>query len=355
MNRREAFGVCTGALTTALLGRSAARLDAEPPRKTSLGIVTYCFNLRRRGQRQRDAQADLFEPLVFLEHCRRLGAGGVQVPLGIRDETYATMLRRQAEAADMFVEGDIAPPADASQLERFEAEVRTAVRAGARALRTVILPGRRYEYFESAAQYRELAGRARRSLELAEPVLARHRMPLAVENHKDARVPERLELLRGLSSEWVGACVDVGNSIALLEDPLEVIAAYAPWAKSVHLKDHAVNETADGFLLADQPLGAGFLELRRMIALLRQAKPDLRFSLEVITRDPLRVPCLTEKYWATFGDVPGQDLARTLRTVRRHHSGTLPSLAGLSLAEQISRETAQVQESLAYAREQLAL
>jgi sugar phosphate isomerase/epimerase len=355
LSRRDALGLCAGTLSTALLSGPAGLLAGDQKTKTRLGIAIYAFGVRQQAGKQRDPKADLFEPLAFLKHCQRLGAGGIQSPLGVRDEQYAGTLRRQAERGGMFIEGIIETPTDANRLERFEAEVRTAARVGARALRTAILPGRRYEYFDSVEKYREFAERGRRSLELAEPVLARHRVPLAVENHKDSRLPERLELLKRISSEWIGACVDVGNSIALLEDPMAVVEAYAPWALSVHLKDHAVSEYPEGFLLADVPLGQGFLDLKKMVALLRQAKPELHFTLEVITRNPLKVPCLTEKYWITFADVPGRDLARTLRMVRDRRAPALPEVAALSVEDQIAREAANVNDSLVFAREHLAL
>jgi sugar phosphate isomerase/epimerase len=277
------------------------------------------------------------------------------MPLGVRDEAYTRMLREEAEQSGMFVEGIVSPPNGPPDLERFDAQLATAQRAGAGVVRTVILPGRRYEFFESAAQFREFAERGRRTLELAEPVAAKHRVRLAVENHKDQRVPERIELLRRLSSPWVGACVDVGNSFALLEDPLAVVEAYAPWAFSVHLKDQAVQESADGFLFGDAALGRGFLDLKRMVQVLRQAKPDVRFSLEVITRDPLQVPCLTDKYWATLSDVPGSDLARTLRTVRAHAQKTLPRVSELPPADRAEFEEQNIRQSLDYARTKLAM
>ena len=62
-----------------------------------------------------------------------------------------------------------------------------------------------------------------------------------------------------------------------------------------------------------------------MIAVLRKANPAVRFSLETITRDPLRVPCLGGKYWLTLGDVPRGDLERTLSTVRAHCAAALPA------------------------------
>jgi sugar phosphate isomerase/epimerase len=355
MNRREALRLGVGALSAACAGLSLEALGAGQEGKTRLGVCIYCFGLRQQAGLKAEPGSDLFEPGAFLEHCHRLGAGGIQVPLGVREEADADTLRRQAERYEMFIEGIVEVPAEARQVERFDAEVRTAARVGARALRTAILPGRRYEVFTSMDQYRERAERGRQALELAEPVLARHRLPLAVENHKDARVPERLALLKRFSSEWIGACVDVGNSIALLEDPIAVVEAYAPWAFSVHFKDHAVREYPDGFLLADAALGQGFLDLKRILAILRQTRPRLEITLEVITRDPLRVPCLTEQYWVTLGDVPARDLARTLAMVRDHRAAALPEVSPLSVNDRIARESANVETSLRYAREKLAL
>src|SRR5262249_60717170 len=115
------------------------------------------------------------------------------------------------------------------------------------------LGGRRYEQFARAEDYTKFARQAKASLELAEPVVRREKVTLAVENHKDFRVDEMLELLRGVGSEWVGVCVDTGNNVALLEEPAGVVKALAKQAKSVHLKDVGVEEYPDGFLLAEVP------------------------------------------------------------------------------------------------------
>jgi len=188
-------------------------------------------------------------------------------------------------------------------------------------------------------------------------VAAKHRVRLAIENHKDWRIGEMLEGLSRLSSEYVGVCVDTGNSFALLEDSMEVVRAYARWGFSAHLKDMAVSEYEDGFLLADVPLGEGLLDLRRMVQILRKARPEIQFSLEMATRDPLKVPCLTEKYWATFGAVPGCDLAGALRYVRANASGkeSLPQVSGLPLAEQVKLEEDNIKKCLAFARQRLDL
>jgi len=324
--------------------------------KKRLGVCIYCLGIRNRAERSRDKKANFGDPFNFLKYCHSIGAGGIQVPLGVRDKEYTARLRRQAENYGMFIEGIAGLPHDQAGVERLGAEIRTSKEAGVKVIRVVIIPGRRYERFDSAEEFRKFAQRGVKSLELAEPVAAKHGVRLAVENHKDQRIPERLAVLNHISSEYVGACVDTGNSFALLEDPIEVVEAYAPWAFSVHLKDQAVQEYEDGFLFADIPLGEGFLDLPKMVAILRKANPAVQFSLEMITRDPLRVPCRTKKYWTTFADVPRSDLERTLRTVRASApDGPLPRVSHLPPAEQVSREGENVKKCLEYARDHLGL
>ena len=72
------------------------------------------------------------------------------------------------------------------------------------------------------------------------------------------------------------------------------------------------------------PLGEGILDMRAIVDTIRRAKPDVHFSLEMITRDPLQVPCLTEKYWSTFQEVPGVDLARTLARETKQDADAVP-------------------------------
>jgi hypothetical protein len=116
----------------------------------------------------------------------------------------------------------------------------------------------------------------------------------------------------------------------------------------------AVQEYDQGFLLAEVPLGEGFLDLRRIVRTLRAARPEIRLNLEMITRDPLEVPCLTEKYWATFAALPGRHLARSLTMVRKHAARhPLPRISGLSLEATLQAEEDNVRRSFAYARAEL--
>ena len=264
-------------------------------------------------------------------------------------------LRRECEARQMYLEGIIGPPQDDGDLDRFRSEMQSAADAGARAIRCVIIPGRRYEQFHRLEDFRaaEAAGQAMAAA--AAPVAESLQLPLAIENHKDQRNDERLRLLETISSAYVGACLDTGNSLALLEDPLETVRTYAPWTRSVHFKDQALQPSATGFLLGDIPLGQGALDLAEIVRILRERHPQLPFSLELLTRDPLQVPCLTEAYYRTLPTLPAQHLARTLQLVATQTAPALQQLSKLSAAEQVALEEANVRTSLQYARAVLRL
>ncbi len=354
MNRREALRLIAAGASASMLPAAfaAARDDSAA---TGLGLVIYCCQYRSKMLANATPPVDLFEPSTFLEHCQSLGAGGMQNRLGVLEPGEALKLRKQAEASGQYIEAIVSVPTDKSDIERFEAEIRTAAAAGAKAVRTTIIPGRRYETFDSLDRFREFEARGRKSLELAAPVVERHRVPLAVENHKDHRNEERVELFKQIGSEFVGACVDTGNSFALLEDPVETVKALAPWAHSVHLKDQAVQMYDDGFLLADIPLGQGFIDLKQIIEILRTEKPHVHFSLELITRDPLEVPVLSDKYWATFPQLPASDLARTLKSVREGTTDNLQYVSRMTPEQQLAQEDANVRASLDYARDVLNL
>jgi sugar phosphate isomerase/epimerase len=355
MRRREALKTlaalpCLGA---ALL--AADDPPAATPPRCSMGLVIHSFAVRR-PRPLTDAFGPIATPLEFAQAAARFGAGGIQTSLPALDDNRLRSLRETLERHKLFLEGIVALPKDEGDASRFEADLKAAQAAGATVVRTVCLSGRRYETFETGDQFRQFAERSLKSLQLAEPLARKYRIGLAVENHKDWRMDEMLGWLQRLDSEYVGVCLDTGNSMALLEEPHEVVEAYAPWTFTTHVKDMAVAEYDDGFLLAEVPLGKGTLDLPRIVSTLRKARPGVRLNLEMITRDPLRVPCLTDKYWATLGDVRGSELAEALSRVRSQKSrAPLPVVSTLEHRAQLEREATNITESLRYARDTLKL
>ena len=338
-----------------MLGTQAAPSAESTTRRTRLGIVTYAFGIHQKNH-WAGRYEGLTPALALLEETHLVGAAGIQVDLTAQDAPHVAELRRRSEQYGMFIEAGISPPRDPIDLERFESNLQLAKEAGATFARTVILPGRRYEEFKSFETFKEFEKRGLQSLQLAEPVLAKHRFRLAVENHKDQRIAEKLATLKALSSEWIGVCVDVGNSFTLMEDPLETARAFAPFALTVHFKDQAVRENPDGFWFADVALGQGFLDLPAIVKVLQEAKPDIHFNLETITRDPLNVPVLKNEFWATMPDTPARELARTLRVIKTQSAAEpFVQVSQLPLEQQLALELSNVQQSIAFASQKLGL
>jgi len=355
ITRRAALSRIAGATTCALTPALSSIAAAEQRKRTGMGLVIYDCNIRRKWMREQKPEFDLFEPLTFLKHCHSLGAGGMQANLGVMASDEVRRLRVFADQHGLFIDAIIKPPKSKDDETRFESEIKTARDVGVQAARTTIIPGRRYERFKTLEEFREFERRGKEMLERAAPIVEKHRVPLAVENHKDQRINERIALFKHLDSEFIGACVDTGNSFALLDGAYEPIEALAPYAFTVHLKDQALQPYKDGFLLGDIPLGQGSFDLKRMVGVLKKAKPKVRFALELITRDPLKVPCLTDQYFATMSSSNARDLARTMRYVRDHPAKRLQQVSTLAIKKQVQLEDANVESSLEYARKELGL
>jgi sugar phosphate isomerase/epimerase len=321
-----------------------------------MGIVVHSYASRWNSKVESKKFPGFMNAIDLIEHCAKIKAGGVQVGVNNWSQDFAKKVRDKREKLGLYLEGSIGLPKQSEDVATFEKEVINAKEAGATVLRTVCLGGRRYETFDSLSAFKEFKSNSIASLQRAEPIVRKHKMKLAIENHKDWRADELAALIKQLGSEWIGVTLDFGNSIALMEDPMEVIKALVPFVFSTHVKDMGVEEYENGFLLSEVPLGNGFLDLPAMVNLCRQHNPDITFSLEMITRDPLEIPCLTNEYWNTFENIPAPVLAQTLQMVRREKmKSSLPRVAQLNAEERLTREEDNIISSLVYSREKLGL
>jgi 3-oxoisoapionate decarboxylase len=278
------------------------------------------------------------DTLEFLEHCNGLGAAGIQAPL----QGDPRAIRERAEQYGMYVEAFV-PMSKAGDTEEFEKALQDAKAAGAVALRAACLDTRRYETFRSLGEWKAHVARSIASIEAALPLLDRYRIPLGLENHKDWTAAEALALMEKYGTEYFGWCLDFGNNVSLMDDPMDAIDKLAPYTKCVHLKDMAVFPNEDGFLLSEVPLGDGYLDVKGIVEQVRAGRPDVRLSLEMITRNPLRVPCLRDEYWPAFGERDEEALQRTLAFVHDHASRLpLPHVNGLSHEQWVAAENENV-------------
>ncbi len=301
MRRRTFLAAAGGAV-------AAAATDA-PPIRPAMGFSPDCFVLARPPR----------SILDYLQYAYDHGAGGAQGYLTSLDSSYLRSVRERAEKLGMYVEITIMLPKD--DPAEFERTVIAAKEAGARCIRSMCLIGRRYETFSSLADWTTFIRESHAKLSRVLPILEKHRVKMGLENHKDWTIDQMVPLFKQYDSEYLGACIDWGNNLSLLDNCMEVVERLAPFAINAHIKDMAVEEYPDGFYLAEVPLGQGIFPLKKMLETILAARPDTKISLDMLTRNPLLIPCLTDKYWATFPDRNGIYLARTLRMVRANKPG----------------------------------
>lgn len=323
------------------------------------GLAYTSFVIRMLGGRDvlRGGTAAGLPAGAFVELCHSFGAAGGQVDLaqlGAAEPPLLEAVRAAAERHGLFLE--LSVPARVLEDEEAFARAADVSRAlGVEVWRTALLYGRRYEDFERMEDWRAFAARWRAALPRAAGWLEREGIDAGIENHKDFLAPELADLLRAVGSEHLGACVDVGNNLALLEDPMTTVETLAPYAVTTHLKDMAVRPYARGFELSEVPLGAGILPLAEMVDVLRRGRPGVHFCLEMITRDPLPVPYLDDAYWLTRDRDPARLGSFKASVLAKASAGPLPRVTGLTPEAMLAAEDANVRACVAYAKESLGL
>jgi sugar phosphate isomerase/epimerase len=323
---------------TVLASRASWGADGSPNSRMGIAMTSFMTGLQPRDAYQ------------SLELCHSFGAAGVQL-FALNGDL--PKLKARAEELGMFLEVMVPLPKDGQQdIAAFEKTLQDAKAVSAACLRAASLPTRRYETFATLNEYAEWVKRSDAALDAVVPLLDKYKIRLGLENHKDRTVDELVAVLKRYSSQYLGSCLDFGNNIALLDDPMDAIQKLAPYVVTTHLKDVGVEPYGDGFLLSELPLGDGFLDLSSIVSLIRAANPIAHFMLEMITRDPLKVPCLTDKYWATFPERNGLYLARTLKLVaeKTDRSKPLPRISQLPKEEQVRMAQDNVKACMAYAK-----
>lgn len=347
INRRHFIASVSAAVSM----RGALALPTAPKR---MGIVIHSYGRRWQGKYSSVKYPPFVTALDVLDHCREIGAAGLQIGVDGWTGEFARKVRETLESYGLYLEGSIALPKYEGDVTRFDKAIRAGKEAGATVYRSAT-GGRRYELFSRLEDFKTFKDQTWRSMQLAAPIAHRHGVKIGIENHKDFQSAELADMLRKLSNPHIGACLDTGNSLALLEDPMATVETLAPFAVTTHLKDMAVQLCEDGFLLSEVPLGEGILDLPRMLRAIEKIAPAVTINLEMITRDPLHIPCLAEKYWATFPDKPGAQLAAMLATVKQRGSAKLPSLSDKNTEAALAFEEENILKSLRYGGEKLGL
>lgn len=335
ITRREFLLTSAAAGFAGLLAEDV--LGAPLPPKSPIGIASAAMGNHRDGFGVIPPMRD--DLLAYIDFCRSLGAGGLQFsPSGDLGK-----LRARMEHHGMWYEGNARPPGSLSQdTAEFEQSMRDTVEMGSNVARFVSRrppgsTGRRYTSFSSLEQFDAWQEEANAIVLKCLPIAERYGVKLALENHKDRLVDEHVEFIRRTSSEYLGALVDPGNNLSMLESAEEVCTKLAPYVLSTSMKDMGVAPYEHGFLLSEVRFDTGVTDQKKLWEILKAGNPDLNCLAEIITRDPLEVPCLTAAYWASLPETTAARLASHMQWVRENAS-ELPYVDHLPPAEQLQAE-----------------
>lgn len=344
MTRRE--------LLTTATAVSALPLAAAPKVLRNMGSAGPGLGARRR------AEGDKWD---IIEYCHGKGLGAAHIYLrGELDAAYVEKVRRQIDKYDMRLTVGVRTPRTDADLPKYDVAVKALSEMDGR-VACVHDPfsGRRYEQFKTATEFHKFDAMCKAAVQRALPVLEKYKMPLAIENHKGWRAAELADWVKSTGSEYVGVCLDMTNNVSLIETPMQTIETLAPYTVFVSFKDIGVDFYDEGLLLSEVPFGDGHNDLSAIVAMLQKKDPRMLFQLEMITRDPLKVPIFTEQYWKVYDDkspVPPRDLAMLIDWVRKHPpKKPLPRVTGLSSAERLALEDKCNQQCIDYARANLPL
>jgi len=126
---------------------------------------------------------------------------------------------------------------------------------------------------------------------------------VAVENHFRLKPAELAQIIAAVDHPHVGICLDPLNSISQLIGPAEVVATLAPYALSVHVKDAVTARRGTGFCITGCPIGEGMVDIRGMVASLKQQRRSPNLVVES-WMDPAQNPEATavqEQQWTRQG------------------------------------------------------
>ena len=144
---------------------------------------------------------------------------------------------------------------------------------------------------------------------------------IAVENHAgDLQAREMKMLIEEAGKDFVGSCLDAGNPLWAIEDPLLTLETLGPYVVTTHIRDTAVFEHPRGAAVQWVALGDGSVDLRRFVELYKKLCPNAAMQLEIITgMPPDVVPYLEPDFWKVFQRTPAWEFARFLKLAKSGH------------------------------------
>lgn len=246
-----------------------------------LGLDTYSYHIA--APIWPPCPPEPLTPEGYLDRAAELGADGLALAdmrhLPRTDRQAAAELKARADGLGLYLElgtGGV-------DVDHLRSVLRLARELGGSVVRTFVSIGRTWG---GAERYPQALQQVVQALRRVTPTCEETGVALAVENHQDLTSRELAELLEQVDHPLVGVCWDTGNSLAVLEHPLEGLRDLADRTFTVHLKSyallpHAAEGNPPGYTLVGVPVEHNRQMLRETLALLARHSPAEELHINV--------------------------------------------------------------------------
>lgn len=244
-------------------------------RGLKLGLFSYSYHLSfgKHDIFQGSKKIDLFE---YMDMCKEMGLDGIQIdPMHLErnDDAYLQSIVEYATNCGFYIEYGTTGVEIDHLLEQLE----IAKKLTSPILRTYI----GFDPSDSTVNPEKEVEHAIHVLNSVKGKAEEYNIKIAVENHCDLTADELLKLIEEIDSPYVGVCVDLGNFMIHLENPVESVRKLAPYIVSTHFKDYNSTMQNWGFKTFGVALGEGKIDLQGVLdILINESKLD-RIMLEI--------------------------------------------------------------------------
>lgn len=244
-------------------------------KKIKLGLFSYSYHLAFGAH-------DVFKPskkinfFDFLDKCKEMGLDGVQIDamhLESFEDSYLNKIIDRCNEYGFYIEYGTTGVKENHLNEQLE----IAKKFGSSILRTYIGFDPSDKNVNPEIEIKE----AIRVLNIVKVKAKEYNIKIAIENHCDLKTDELISLIQSVNSPFVGVCVDLGNFMIHLENPVDSVKKLAPYIVNTHLKDYNSKMENWGFQTFGVTFGEGKIDLKAILKILLEECRLDRIMLEI--------------------------------------------------------------------------
>ena len=160
---------------------------------------------------------------------------------------------------------------------------------------------------------------------------------LAMENHSgDLEAREVRTLVEEVGRDFLGVCLDTGNSVVMLQDPHLTLETLGPYVLNTHIRDSALWRVPEGVAVRTVNMGEGNVDMAGWVKKFVRMHPGVPVTFETsVSGQPQILRVFEPEIWKAFPTMPAWEFSRFLALAERGKPvPPVPLPPGKSLGQQ---------------------